>query len=894
MFHMRITSLFILLLVITGISKPQSDYTVLTGKVTDEQGVPLPFANVIIKETNNGTATDKDGIYKILARPGEYILEASFIGYEKASQQIKAAAGKTTEINFTLKSISFEIGGIVVTADNEFIPISPETKTKVTSGEIEHIQASSLNDVMELTPGVKTSNATLNSVEQASIRGGETIGTQIIMDGVPVSNSANLQVGIGYSSANSGVDLRSIPAENIQEVEIIRGIPSAQYGDLADGVMLVKTKAEAHAPRLKIKYNPSLYEFNFSSGINVSDWVINGNLNVATSDRDVRVKDDGYTRIAAQLTAETRDEQYEFKNILYVTRALDEKKEVPGYALRDAWYNRDLEIKYTGNYTYDFSPASEFSAKFSAAFTNQDSYLQSIISRDNVVISDRITGGTQEGIIVFGSYLGQRWIKGKAWNLFADANYKTREFTGDYLHTIVGGVEWKDDFNTGDGIIFNPLYPPSLTVPIPRLRTYDDVPGFQTLSIYAEDKITGNLWKPFTLQLGFRYEIYRPDGFNIKGLWGKGDLVESHNGSFLNPRINFSYNLAPETQVRLSYGITTKAPPLGMVFAQDKYYDVVDTNSVVNPAYPDSNFSIVTTYIKPQANSELQAYKQRKYEASVDQQIGGLGFSITGFINETRGEFDAVEMPAVFYKRRFPNWPDQSGAEVYDTIMNTYYQYNNNGWRNIKGVELQFKTRKIPVINTIFKLDASYTYGEYGTDTKYYIGSEKAFAAIGSNVLPMYNNYSNYYKDLLINYRFEIQAEALGIWLTLHIQQQLLEIDGREGYGDTLAVGYYTLAGETVTIPEAERNSAKYTTLSRNINYWDLNEEDRPNKWLVNLKVTKSLWAGSAISFYVNNFLNNRPLYANKRSNPNTPTYDRRNIDIFYGIEFHSSLTGIF
>jgi outer membrane receptor protein involved in Fe transport len=883
------------MLAVAGVIKPQSGNAVISGQVTDEQGAPLPFANVIIKETNNGAAADKDGNYKILARPGEYTLEASFIGYEKASLQIKAAAGKTNVVNFKLKNISFEIGGIVVTADNEFIPISPETKTKVTSGEIEHIQASSLNDVMELTPGVKTTNPTLNSVEQASIRGGDAIGTQIIMDGVPVSNSANLQVGIGNSTANSGVDLRAIPAENIEEVEIVRGIPSAQYGDLADGLMLVKTKAEVHAPRLKIKYNPNLYEFNLSSGVKYGEWVLNGNLNVATSDRDVRISGDGYTRVALQLNAETRNDNSQFKNILYVTRAFDEKKETPGYALRDAWYNRDLELKYTGDYTYAFSPSSEFNTKVSAAFTNQDSYSQQIVSRDNIVISDRLTEGSQEGIIVFGSYLGQKWIKGKAWNLYADANYKQRVFTGDYLHTFIGGIEWKDDFNKGKGIQFNPLYPPSLTVPTPRLRSYDDIPSFHTVSIYLEDKITGSFFRPFTLQAGFRYEIYRPDGFDIKGLWGKGDLIKSHNGSFLNPRINFSYNVSEETQVRLSYGITSKAPPLGMVFAQNKYYDYVDTSSVVNASYPDSNFSVISTFIRPQANPDLQAYKQRKYEASIDQQIGSVGFTLTGYINKTTGEFDAVSVPTVFYKKRFPNWPDQSTAITKDTLMDTYTQYNNGGWRNIKGIEFQFRTRKIPVINTIFKLDASYTYGEYGSNNSTYFSStQKTLSSLGLTVMPMYNSYSNYYKDLLINYRFEIQAKPLGIWITLHIQQQLLEIDGRTGYGDTLAVGYYTKSGEIVRIPESQRNNPEFAQLSRNVKYYDLYEEDRPNKWLVNLKVTKSLWEDSAISFYVNNFLNNHPLYTNRRSSPISPTYERRNVDIFYGIEFHSSLKGLF
>jgi|GEM_PF-225628 len=867
----------------------------IKGVVKDTEGEKLIGANVMIKEINIGCAADRYGNYLITnIKPGEYTLQASFIGYEKYSQKIKIDAGEILEINITLKSTTFLLGGVEVIGTNDFIPISPETKTKVTSGEIEHIQASSLNDVMILTPGVKVTNPTLNTVEKVSIRGGDALGTQIVMDGVPISNNANLQVGITNATANTGIDLRSIPAENIKEVDIIRGIPSVQYGDFIDGLLVVKTKSKPHLPRLKLKYNPNLYEMNLSSGIQYNDWVFNGNLNIASSERNFRVEGDGYTRVAVQLTAETQQEQFEVKNNLYVTRAFDDRKETPGYATREAWYNHDIELKYNGEFSYFFTPFSEFNTKISVGYTNQDSYSQEIVSRDNIIISDRLTEGSQEGIIVFGSYLGQKWIKGEVWNLFANANYKLRFYTDNYLHTLLTGVEWRNDFNKGEGIIFDPLYPPSLSVPSPRIRTYSDIPAYNILSIYAEDKITGRIFRPFTLQAGVRYEVYRPNGFDVKGLWGKGDLIESYNGSFLNPRVNFSYNLFDETQIRIGYGVTTKAPPLGMIFAQDKYFDYVDTNSVVNPQYPDSNFAIVSTYIKKQANSELKAYKQIKYEASIDQQIGDVGFTITGFINKSTGEFKAYYVPAVFYKKRFPDWPDQSTAVPYDTLLDTYPQYINDGWRNIKGIELSFSTKKIPFINTIFKMDANYEYGEYGSSRGYFALTSKKFSELGIEVWPMYNSYSYYYKNLLINYRFDIQSESLGLWLTIHIQQQLLEIDGRDGYDDTLAIGYYTTAGELVRISESERNDPKYSSLSRNIEYYDLYEEDRPNLWLVNLKVTKSLWDDAAISFYVNNLFNDRPLYRRNRANSTAPIYDIRNIDIFYGIELHTSLSGLF
>ncbi|MDP2302771.1 MAG: TonB-dependent receptor [Ignavibacteria bacterium] len=886
---MKIYYLILITFLFAGSILAQTNVGTVTGKVTDEKGEPLSFANIILKETNNGTAADKKGNFKIISRSGKYTIEVSFIGYEKVTQSIEIINNKVIEKNFFLKNTSFEIGTIEVVAKSDFLPITAETKTTISSGEIEHMQASSLNDVMKLTPGVETSNPTLNNAEKAQIRSGDALGTQIILDGIPISNNANLQVGVGYSTANSGIDLRSIPAENIKEVEVIRGIPSVQYGDLTDGLLLVKTKANAEMPKMKMKYNPQLYEMNFSAGYDFNNWVLNGNFNLASSERDIRVEGDGYTRVAAQLSLENDTEDFNFKNILYFTRSFDEYKEKPGYALREAWYNRDVNIKYTGDYSQYFDSFNKLSTKLSVSYTKQNSYDQRLVSRDNIVLSGRLTEGSQEGRIVFGSYLGSKNIKGDVWNIYADVNYNHKFFFGDYLNGLLFGLTYRNDFNKGEGIVFDPFFPPSISVTTPRLRSYNSIPEYTILSFYAEDRITGTLWKPFTLQAGFRYEVYRPDGFDIKGLIGQGDLIKSKNGSFFNPRITFSMNLTKDTQIRLGYGVTSKSPPLGMIYAQERYFDIIDTVAVVNPQYPDSNFSIVSTFIRQQANPSLRGYTQKKYEFSIDHQYEFLGISITGYKNKSDGMFQGFGEPTTLYKRAFPNWPDQSTSHITTLYLESYSRYANNGWQNVEGIEASLTTKRIPIINAVIKVDASYTYSENGTKNGVYFSSSRVAQSLNDTVMPLYTQQENYYKDLLINYRFEIQAKTLGMWLTLHIQQKLMEINGRRNIADTLALGYYSASGQLVMIPENERADVLYSSIRRTIQDFQLFEEDKPNKWLFNLKVSKSLWRGAVVSFYVNNFFNNQPLYLVRRSSASSPTYERRNPGIFYGIDFSST-----
>ncbi|MDZ7763809.1 MAG: TonB-dependent receptor [Melioribacteraceae bacterium] len=480
-------------------------------------------------------------------------------------------------------------------------------------------------------------------------------------------------------------------------------------------------------------------------------------------------------------------------------------------------------------------------------------------------------------------------MQGNEWNLYSDINYETGFFTGDYLHKFLIGVNWKNDFNTGDGYIFNPLRPISSGYSTPRLRSYDELPSFNTLSVYIEDKIVGRLLKPFTLKIGFRYEAYRPAGINFGGLFGDGDFIDSHNGTYFNPRVNFSYNLFEDTQIRLGYGVTSKAPPMYSIFRQNDFVDIVDTNSVVDPSDPDANFAIVSTYVHENQNEDLKGIRQYKYEASVDQKIGPLGFSLTGYLNESQGVFASEVLPTVLYKKSFPEWPNNEVYTTTDTIFYSFTNLKNNSKITTKGLEFSLRTQKIPVINTIFKFDASYMHYNFENGTNFSLGTEREVKELGGRLKPLYNNTESITEKLLFNYRFDIQAESLGMWITIHVQQDVFQLLKYVNY-DTVAVGYYTAQDELVYIPEEQRNNEKYSVLNKKVPSHQLRDERFPNLWLINLKVSKSLWDGAAISFFVNNFFNNNPLYRRNRSSDITPTYERRNPAIFYGMEFQTSL----
>jgi outer membrane receptor protein involved in Fe transport len=89
---------------------------VLTDKQTNNEA--LPFANVLIKGTNNSANTDIDGKYSINIAPGSYTVIYSFLGYETVEALVIVKANETTTINQALSSGSYTLKDVVVKASS--------------------------------------------------------------------------------------------------------------------------------------------------------------------------------------------------------------------------------------------------------------------------------------------------------------------------------------------------------------------------------------------------------------------------------------------------------------------------------------------------------------------------------------------------------------------------------------------------------------------------------------------------------------------------------------------------------------------------------------------------------------------------------------------------------
>ena len=198
------------------------------GFVRDLNGAPLPGTNVLVEETRRGGVTDANGYYFILSvDPGAYRLTASLVGYDKVTRkEVQVVADYTSTVNFELKETAVQMSEVVVTAERP--PVEPDKTDSKYAMSRQDIQAlpmtRSLTDIVTLQPGVYQTDATV-------IRGGDPQDVAYYVDGIRLSNNDV------YGRQFTGINKTAI-----QELVVISGGATAEYGNLESGVVSVVTR----------------------------------------------------------------------------------------------------------------------------------------------------------------------------------------------------------------------------------------------------------------------------------------------------------------------------------------------------------------------------------------------------------------------------------------------------------------------------------------------------------------------------------------------------------------------------------------------------------------------------------------------------------------------------
>jgi len=219
--------------------------TSLQGKISEENGTPVPGASIRFKNKNEGTVSKEDGSFSIQS-PGNGIIIITALGY--ATQEIDVKGKETLDI--VLKKSTLQLDEVVVTA----LGITRQKKSlgyaiqEVKGDQLtQSNEQNVLNSLSGKVAGVQitSSSGSVGSSSRIVLRGNNSFGDNqplFVVDGVPVSNFAT---GVGSGgSVDYGNAIAEIDPNNIESVSVLKGANAAAlYGQLAgNGVIIITTK----------------------------------------------------------------------------------------------------------------------------------------------------------------------------------------------------------------------------------------------------------------------------------------------------------------------------------------------------------------------------------------------------------------------------------------------------------------------------------------------------------------------------------------------------------------------------------------------------------------------------------------------------------------------------
>jgi len=910
---------------------------------------PVEFATVQVLPQGSVATTNTKGEFTIeKLSPGKVNVKILFLGMEPVDTTFILLAGKVTELKFGMQYSSFRLKEVSVVATES--KAGQATSSTISRQAMDHMQTTSLSDLMQLLPGGQVTNQdmtqnkifTLRTITKASyeVESAEdntkmnSLGTAIFIDGAPLSNNANLQVlspnisgnastsKTGGAQADAGFDLRSISTDNIESIEVIRGIPSVEYGDLTSGAVIIRSKAGKEPLNIRFKTDPSIYQASVSKGFSLGE--NKGNLNVsgdyAYSTRELYESYVYYQRATAKLLYSNVFKNLVSNTSLDFTLGNDTREQNPNDA-NSQWKTGAKEIgaRFNTNGTWNINKGWLNNVKYtlSGSYTDKHSFESKLLGNalapysmsniDGAVLSNKagqkvydINGNELTNIPsgesnYYATYLPSsytsRWdIYGKEINVYAKINATFSKRVGNVSNRLVVGTEFKSDGNLGRGKVYDLTAPPyrSLTSnAASRPRKYSDIPFVNQISAYAEENLVWSIGeRDITLQAGGRFD-------HVNGI------------SIATPRINASVEVVPDMfYIRGGYGVTAKAPTTLYLYPEDAYFDFVHYNTLNSSIVPESEqLILVSTRSYSTKNENLKFATNRKSEIGFDLKINKMRFSVTAYDEKLINGYNLGSSVDNF---QLINYVQYEAAESNtgvipklkekstNKIFVSYATPQNNNRSHDRGIEFDFDLGRFDPIRTSFVLNGAYMRTTGWTSGTSHFSSEINGNLLEKNIAIYGNNEKYELERLTTTLRATHNIPSIGFVLTATAQVNWINKYWHNYGNDSIFVAYISYKdGQVHNLTASEMNDLKNKTAGT---IYDELAYMLPSKsstrhivesyfptLTINLNLTKEIGENMKASFYVNNMFNNRPLYQNKMS---PGSYTQLNSKIYFGFEF--------
>jgi hypothetical protein len=912
----------------------------ISGTIYEQDGKKLsvlPFASVSFTDYAIASMSANDGSFTLNNVPsGKALLRIRYMG--KVDIDTMLVVNRNIHINFVMQNVNFRLKEVVVTAEEN--KAGQATSSKISRMAMDHMQATSLNDVMALIPGGLSTNPSLNNSSQINLRSISSnstdqgvymnaLGTAIIQDGAPISNNANLQTmsptvsgGIGSmaggASPAGGIDTRHISVDNIESLEVIRGIPSVEYGDLTSGAVIIRSKAGHEPLQVNAKLNKNVYEFSASKGFVLGKNM--GSLN-ASVDYAYNVNNPVESYLYYQrATAKLLYSNTFFNNRLRSNTSLDlfygrdrRDRNPDDEITKTASSGKDLGFILNTNGTYNFKDLWLTNIRYVASFsyTSKKSYYETQYGNANAPYSMTTTDGTilsntagqhlydasgteithfsnadarYYAYYLPNTYFGHYDLDGKEMDFFAKINASFFKRFGSIDNRIMLGIDFKSDGNKGKGKTFDPTTPPYRNLSAAnasfRPRAYKDIPFVNQLGFFAEENFKLNLGeRALDIQAGFRFD--------------KVSVVKS----VVTPRINASFDVIPNMlTIRGGYGVTAKAPTTMYLHPESAYFEYINLNEMANTAIAEADrLFITTTKVYDSSNKDLEIAKNHKAEVGFDLRIKQIRLAVTAFSERMNNGYALAQTENTFspfiwneYVRNADNKLELSSS---NPVLSGYYTPTNNRVLHSHGLEFDLNLGRFNAIRTSFSLNGAWIRStSYNKGYSFY--NESSNSASSARDVALYEpGMEKHVTDRTSTaLRITHNIPSIGLAITMTMQTVWREADWYNMGNDSIPVGYISKTngqtnmfanGQYTTRQQMKDAGMNYLLRTVNTSYYIKESYNNP-LFCFNMYVTKEIGKYLRASFFANNFFRSYPLDQSKREKG---TKISRNNNFFFGCE---------
>ena len=704
----------------------------------------------------------------------------------------------------------------------------------------------------------------------------------VYVDGRPISGKGDLDKdamgGQNEGVKNLGADIRTVSTENIESMEVVMGVPSAEYGDMASGAVIITTKKGRTPFEVRFKTDPKIKSVALGKGFGLGDnsGFLNVNVDYTNAFEKPWTSKNMYNRYTASVT---------YSNVLLrkTSNPLDFNFTLSGYqsgiegkadqdevkeGYKAITRKRNVAMNLFGTWQFNKPWITNLKYTFSASFSddfNHDASFNTLAAGSTRFYATEPGEHLAVVLPTEGFFLNYKYSsKPVVYHGKISGNLIGRY--GNVVNKVLLGAEFSSTGNTGRGRYSEegtyhgkPIFMPQSFRPYP----FTDIPFMNNLSVFAEDRVTLPFGKTsLDLEAGVRASNMMVKGYD--NIW----TVE--------PRLRARYTLVNRRNgglrmlaIRGSWGKTSNTPSIDMLCPQPQYTDI----ATVITNYANKDMSLYNTFItttEDRRNPNLKPVVNNEFEAAVDFNLFGIKGNVT-YYNEKGKNYisyldsyiptsidtyyvpaDIVNDETKFLPMYDPSRPEgqrfynaKEGYPIESTKDYTYYSLStptNNAQVDKWGVEFSLDFGRIEAIRTSILLNGAYKETTRRTNGALVGQYTRNLTKVGNYSVS--NPYSGIFEDSSIasngrhytrfntNLTFNTHIPQLRLVTSISIQAVWSDTDRVLNDGNLYYVNEsgQRVYGHFYDGPVFDKNDNAYTIYKDPVYYMDASGAD-PNQW---------------------------------------------------------------